>query len=174
MHFIQSSLGMMYSGASLDILCNIGTTIATVSPFSWSAFHFSSLRAIHKGVDFIISASSAEVVSDSSFSFVCFCKGGITPPVPIVPVHYGLVIPDYRSALLPTLWLVPVTSFLDFHSPDAIAEVSPCDVVPSFCGSTISKPSSLGLLGTDAVSLSMVFILLFLALFLLVAQATIF
>jgi len=175
MHFVQSSLDMMYSGASFAILCSIGTTIATVSPLFWTTFCFSSLHTICKGVDFIIGTSSADVVSDdSSFSFIYFCKGGVAPPVPTVPVHHGLDVSDFRSVLLPASWLVPGISFLVVHTSDAIAEVSPYNMVPSFCGSAVSIPSVMGLSGADAASLSIAFIFLFFVSFLLVAQATIF
>jgi len=76
--------------------------------------------------------------------------------------------------LLPASWLVPAISFLDVHAPDAIAEVSPYDMAPPFCCSATYIPSVMGLLGTDATSLSIAFILLFFALFLLAAQATMF
>jgi len=68
-----------YCSPSFVSLCNIGMTNTTIGPFSSISFNFSSLHAIHRGVNFIISTSSANVISlSSSFNFNCFCKGGLS------------------------------------------------------------------------------------------------
>jgi len=75
-------------------------------------FLFLPLHVICRGVDFIISASSANVISlSSSFNFNCFCKGGVAPPISSVPIlNIGLNISDFESMPLLTSWLVPETS----------------------------------------------------------------
>jgi len=94
------------------------------------------------------------------------------PPIPAIPIHHGLDVSDFRSALLPASWLVPVISFLEISTSETIAEVSPCDVAPPLCGHVVPIPSSMGLSGTEVASSSIVFIFFPLELF-LVAQATI-
>jgi len=122
---------------------------------------------MRQGVDFVIGASSAEVVSEgSSFVFVCFCKEGVVPPIPAVPIHHALDVSDFRSVLLPALWLVPVISFLEINASETIAKVSPCDVALPLCGCVIPIPSSMGLLGAEVASSSIVFIFFPLELFL--------
>ena len=111
-HVVHLLLDIMYSCTLLASHCSIGITNATISPVFWTNFFFSSLHIMRQGVDLFIGGSSINVVSEgSSFTFICFFNRGITPPIPAVPVHYGLDISVLRSALLPASWLVPVISF---------------------------------------------------------------
>jgi len=59
------------------------------------------------------------------------------PPIPAVPVHHRLGVSDFRSALLPALWLVPAISFLEISSSETVAKVSPCDMAPPLCGDVL-------------------------------------
>jgi len=76
MHFVQSSLDMMYSCTSLLIVVALVLATLTCRSCFLDQLLLFSLHTMHQGVDFVIGASSTDVVSKgSSFIFVCFCKG---------------------------------------------------------------------------------------------------